>query len=49
MLRDNDTFDRTANKMIKYAIIANIIIYGLVAVFIILLLYLIKVWFFGGF
>ena len=47
MLRDD--FDKTANKMVIIAIIANIVIYGLVAAFIILLLYLIKVWFFGGF
>jgi len=49
MFDDDDEFDVTAKKMMKYAIIGNIIIYVLVALFIIGLLYLIKVWFLGGF
>jgi len=48
-LFDDDDFDKTAKRMMKYALIANIVIYGLVALFIIGLLYLIKIWFFGGF
>lgn len=42
-------FKKNAKKMAIVAIIGNVIIFGLVALFIIGLLYLIKVWFFGGF
>ena len=45
----DDDFNKTAKKMAIIAIIGNFIIFGLVAAFIIGLLYLIKVWFFGGF
>ena len=45
----DDDFNKTAKKMVTIAIIGNFIILSLVALFIIGLLYLIKVWFFGGF
>ena len=45
----DDDFNKTAKKMAIVAIIGNFIILGLVALFIMGLLYLIKVWFFGGF
>lgn len=49
MFEDNDDFDKTAKKMAVLAIIGNIIVLGIVGLFIVGLLYLIKVWFFGGF
>ena len=49
MFGDDDDFDKTAKKMATIAIVGNFIIFGLVALFIIVLMYLIKVWFYGGF
>ena len=46
---DDDDFDKTAKAMTKIAIIGNVIVLGALALFIIVILYLIKVWFFGGF
>lgn len=47
--RMDDDFNKTAKKMAIVAIIGNFRIFVLVATFIIILLYIIKVWFFGGF
>ena len=49
MFGDNDNFDKTTKKMVILAIAAAIINAGLIVLLIIGLLYLIKVWFFGGF
>ena len=46
---DDEDFDKTTKKMVILAIVASIINAGLIVLLIIGLLYLIKVWFFGGF
>lgn len=45
----DDDFNKTAKKMAIIAIIGNIIIFGVALSAVVGLLYLIKVWFFGGF
>ena len=46
---EEDNFDKTTKKMVSLAIAAVIINAVLIVLLIIGLLYLIKVWFFGGF
>ena len=45
----DDDFNKTAKKMIIASIIGYILIFGVVCAAAVGLLYLVKVWFFGGF
>jgi len=49
MFEDDDDFNKTAKKMVIIAIVRYTIIFLIIAIGIIGLLYLIKLWFFGGF
>ena len=47
--RVDDNFNKTAKKMVIASIIGYIIISGVLGLVVVGFLYLIKVWFFGGF
>ena len=49
MFGDDDDFDKTAKKLAIATIIGYIIILCVLGLIVVVFLYLIKVWFFGGF